>query len=182
MDFYDGLKKWEGSYDFMYLDTVGLVTTGVGNLLKTADDACELPWNKPDGEPATEDEIRQGWEDVKGSKAGLRATAYKSVCGLRLADDDVKALVDTRLENEFLPGLRKLVPGFEDYPEPCQECLVDLAYNLGLRGLGKFGTLLAAVRSRSWLVAAKSCSVKSSRPERNAWRKAKMEECEDLDS
>lgn len=177
MDYYAGLKQWEGVCEWMYLDVVGLVTTGIGNLLKTPDAACELPWLLPDGSPAEEADIRRGWADVKGSKPGKRASAYKLVCGLRLAEEDVQALVEQRLENEFLPGLRKLVPGFEDYPEPARECLVDLAYNLGLRGLGKFTTFLAAVRSRSYLAAARSCSVKTSRPERNAWRKAKMEEC-----
>lgn len=37
------LSKWEGSYGHLYLDTKGLPTTGVGNLVKLMSDVAKLP-------------------------------------------------------------------------------------------------------------------------------------------
>src|SRR5262245_20061809 len=42
--FLKDLKGWEGEHPNLYVDTRGFVTTGIGQLLKTADDAAKLPW------------------------------------------------------------------------------------------------------------------------------------------
>ena len=38
------IKRGEGCISHMYLDTVGKVTVGVGNMLPTAEAAVELPF------------------------------------------------------------------------------------------------------------------------------------------
>lgn len=173
--YYQNLVRWEGKVNWMYLDTHALVTCGIGNLLKTVDDALALTWLHSDGSEAPEDEVRQRFSDVSNMKAGMPAGKYR--VGLTLSDEDVSALAVQRLQDEFLPGLRRTFDGFDDYPLPARECLVDLEYNLGVKGLSKFSHLIAACETGDFVAASRSCSVKTSRPERNAWRQAKFEEC-----
>ncbi len=53
------IKNGEGCISHMYLDTVGKVTVGVGNMLPTADAATALPFIRTgSGNNATENEIR----------------------------------------------------------------------------------------------------------------------------
>ena len=52
--FLKALKQWEGEHPFMYADTRGYVTTGIGHLLKTPEGALKLPWrHSKTGQPAT---------------------------------------------------------------------------------------------------------------------------------
>jgi hypothetical protein len=52
------LARFEGSKAFMYQDSRGYVTTGVGHLLRTEAEAQKLPWvNSATGKPATDTEI-----------------------------------------------------------------------------------------------------------------------------
>jgi len=167
------LYRWEGRITWMYLDTRGLVTTGIGNLLKTSADALKLPWMKVDGSSALTEQVNLTYVTVSNMKPGMPARNYK--LDLTLSDQTVGLLASTRLGTEFLPGLHRLFPGFDTYPLLARTVLVDMAYNLGISGIGRFSHLIAACTSRDWLAASNACSVKTSRPERNDWRKAQFQ-------
>ena len=182
------LLKWEGATTWIYRDVVGYATVAVGNLLHDADDACALPFfNVTEGRAATTEEIRREFVRVMSCQRGQRASAYRATKltpRIELSDGYVAILVRQRLEKEFLPGLRKMCPGFDAFPEPAQACLVDLAYNLGIgrpatadhkaTGLTAFGDLRAACNRGDWETAARECHVSTSRPERNAWRAERL--------
>jgi GH24 family phage-related lysozyme (muramidase) len=162
------LTRWEGSCRHMYVDTRGYVTTGVGHLLKDANAAVALPWvQRSTGRSATADEIRTAFRDVSAMGAGHKAGFYQRASDLVLPQAKLEQLVASRLENEFLPGLRRLCPHFDGYPVPAQRALVDMAYNLGVAGLGKFPTLIAACERGDFAAAADACHRRSSRDERN---------------
>jgi GH24 family phage-related lysozyme (muramidase) len=162
------LTRWEGSCRHMYVDTRGYVTTGVGNLLRDANAAAALPWvHRATGKPASAEEIRAAFRDVATLGAGHKAGFYERASDLVLPQAKIEQLAASRLENEFLPGLRRLCPHFDDYPLPAQRALVDMAYNLGLGGLGKFPILLAACERGDFAAAAEACNRRSSRQERN---------------
>ena len=64
--FLKALKQWEGQHPFMYADTRGYVTTGIGHLLKTPEGALKLPWHhSKTGQPATPAEVRSTFERVR---------------------------------------------------------------------------------------------------------------------
>ena len=172
--FLPDLLRWESATTWIYRDSLGYATVGIGNLLHDADEACALPFqNVTEGRPATPDEIRKEFTRVMSCQRGMRADAYRAIKltpRIELTAEAVNSLAVRRLETEFLPGLAKLCPGFESFPEAAQSVLVDMAFNLGLRGLEKFGHMLAAVDKRDWSEAARQCHVATSRPERNAWR------------
>lgn len=162
------LLEWEGNIRHMYRDTHGHVTTGVGNLLRNPTAAAALPWRHADsGRPATVDEIRAAFARVSNMGTGYKAEHYRRASDLVLPQTTVMTLMADRLEGEFLPGLRRLMPGFDNYPLPAQRALVDMAYNLGLGGLAKFERLRAACERGDFAAAALECNRKTSRPERN---------------
>ena len=133
----------EGWLPFMYLDRLGLVTTGLGNLLDLSQiqpqnpdpgaPARSLPWVKPDGTRATPAEITDEWRRVKArtdliSPVGGRA--FANVARLRLPKEAISALVRTRfLANEEL--LAKRYPFYPELPAPAQSGLHAIAWGTG---------------------------------------------------
>jgi len=55
---YDALKRWEGVVRYMYLDSIGLVTVGVGFMIPNVYSASTLPFVNTKGEPASQVESR----------------------------------------------------------------------------------------------------------------------------
>ena len=49
----------------MYVDILGLVSTGLGNLIDPVGMATSLPWRRLDGSLATREEIVAAWHKVK---------------------------------------------------------------------------------------------------------------------
>ncbi len=181
--FLPDIKRWEGVLTWMYRDVIGYATIGIGFLVRDVDEATDLPlYNLTEGRDATDDEKRREFTRVMSQQRGLRAGAYRAAKPPRIelpaAAIDARAL--RRLETEFLPGIRKMLPGFDGFPEPAQACIVDLAWNLGIgrlatadrkaSGLTAFVSLREACNRGDWATAVQHCHVSTSRPERNAWR------------
>lgn len=171
--FVPDLVKWEGSVGWMYRDTLGYVTVGVGNLLHSVDDAVRLPFQSY-SEAATTGEIGQDFLRVIGMPKGLSASAYAGAAGVHLTAAAISDLAVRRLRDEFIPGITRLLPGFESFPGPAQSALVDMAWNLGVHGLAQFSYMLGMCENRNWTRAAASCHRKTSRAERNDWAAGKF--------
>src|SRR5580693_1378331 len=87
----------EGRCLWMYPDSLGYVTTGIGNKIDPIGDATGLPWiHKASGARAGFDEIVAAWQKVKASglgKLGGFAAQIVALTDLRLTNDAVDALV-----------------------------------------------------------------------------------------
>lgn len=102
----------EGVVPVMYTDVLGLVTTGVGNLIDPVSTALHLPWvRRSDGCAATQDEIAAEWHAVKSSRR--RGSA------LYLRDADLDALVLHRLDANELYLSRRWA-NWTDWPADAQ--------------------------------------------------------------
>ncbi len=168
------LEQWEGCFAWMYLDTKGLVTTGVGNLLATAEAACGLEWYYSDGRRASTPDVVAAWNAVYAAHSGMLAAYYARFTSIRLAPSEAKDLALHRLQVEFLPGLRRIFSGFDDYPEPAQNVLIDMEYNEGAGNLAKFHHLIEACEHHAWPNAVQECTISTSRKARNDWRQAQF--------
>jgi GH24 family phage-related lysozyme (muramidase) len=140
---------------YMYRCTGGDVTAGVGHALATAADAGGLDW-EISGRPASAAEIAGDFEKVAAAPLGLIATHYEPLTGCRLSDDSLTNLATADIER-FEAALTKTFPQWASYPEPAQEGVFDMAFNLGIAGLHKFPKFLSAVGSRNWEIAAAEC-------------------------
>ncbi|MBZ5725856.1 MAG: glycoside hydrolase family protein [Acidobacteriia bacterium] len=149
------LRKFEGSVSHMYRCTGGEVTVGVGHAMAAAADAARLVW-EIDGVAATAEQAQADFQKVAAAQKGLVASAYAGLTQCRMSDDAISGVLEADLQ-AFEAQLAAALPRWSSYPEPVQEALFDMAFNLGLGGLKKFPRLLAAVNAGDWTTAAAQC-------------------------
>jgi GH24 family phage-related lysozyme (muramidase) len=178
------MKRWEGEIPYMYLDTRGYVTVGVGHLLadvkaaqalgfvyredqKTTDQNGVIRVTAKKGDKATAEVIAADYASVQKKKAGLLASLYKSATRLELPDAELVAILEADV-NAKEEGLLKSLPEYRSYPVSARLALLDMAFNLGVSGLiNGFPTLRESVKKRDWAAAAKQCHRKGPSEERN---------------
>src|ERR1700744_58847 len=156
------LKRFEGSTSYMYLCTGGAVTVGVGHAIANSPLAQHLPWI---GAP-TPERIAADFARIAAAGKGLPAAHYQALTQCRLDELSVEALLAADLA-AFEKELTSYLPAWERFPEPAQQALFDMAYNLGVGGLLKFRKLLAACTSGQWEIAATECHRAGIGDERN---------------
>lgn len=130
----------EGLLTWPYVDTLNLVTTGLGNLIDTGaahstdgtppEEALSLPWTI-DGRPASRQEIANDWLAVKHAGASQSGGGSQSgLSRIRLSRDAVKALVAKRLAiNE--DALRARFPAYDSWPADAQIGINGMAWAMG---------------------------------------------------
>jgi hypothetical protein len=142
-------SQFEGALPFMYLDVLGLVTTGLGNLIDPITLALRLPWVTRTGAPATQDQITAEWAMVKGLQ-GMKfrgGGAFSSVTSLRLTDGGVRALVTYRLfQNEVV--LKRRFVAWEQWPADAQLGTLSIAWAAGPAWVAPHFDMLA--RAGDW--------------------------------
>jgi GH24 family phage-related lysozyme (muramidase) len=166
-DFRKEIKISEGSISHMYLDTVGKVTVGVGNMLPNVAAAQKLPFIvRANGKRATSDEIKTDFETVGKQARGQVASRYQTYTKLDLPENEINTLLDTRIAT-FKRELKLKFPDFDSYPITVQFALTDMAFNLGTNGVViKFPTFTKAIKDKDWAKAA----AESNRPQVNSHR------------
>lgn len=146
-------SQFEGRVYCMYQDIRGLVTTGVGNLIDPVEYALVLPWQKPDGQTASQDEIAAEWRKVKAD-ASLAQRGYhaaEQVTKLRLSGPAVDALVLGKLEaNDKVLAAR--FAGWGSMPWQAQMVTHSLAWAMG--PAFNFPKYKAALERADWPTAA----------------------------
>lgn len=162
------IKEFEGSVPWMYLDTVGKVTVGVGLMLVNELAATALPFTIA-GRSATSEEIGREFARVSAMKKGQLAHAYFSKQGLALPEQIIESkLKDTLIG--FEGYLRTHLPGYDALPGAAKLSLLDMVYNLGPgRLFSEYPRLLAAVERGDWKTAAAACLRRGPSVKRNLW-------------
>ena len=138
------LKEFEGSVGWMYLDTVGKVTVGVGQMLPSILVAQALGFVQGDRR-ATAEEIAAEFERVTAMPMGKLAKFYARAGGIRLPDEAIAAKLHEALEG-FEGYLRKHIQDYDRLPDAAKLALLDMVYNLGPGKLfAEYPRLIAAV-------------------------------------
>ena len=162
------LEEFEGSIPWMYRDTVGKVTVGVGLMLPDAEAACRLPFEVC-GVAAGQTEVRAEFARVDALPTGRPALFYRVAGKPELTQAAIDALLLTVLTG-FEGKLRESLPGYDALPDGAKLALLDMAYNLGPAGLLRgFPKLISAVRAGDWARAAACCERRGPGAQRNAW-------------
>ena len=167
------LEEFEGSIPWMYLDTVGKVTVGVGLMLPDAAAAAHLPFRFGDRN-ATEEEIAAEFARVDALPMGRPALYYRRKDGPELGKLEIDSLLRTVLTG-FECELREHLSGYDGYPDGAKMALLDMAYNLGPAGLLKgYPRLLRAVQDGAWAQAAAASFRHGPGAARNEWTRAML--------
>lgn len=146
------LLNFEGAVAHMYRCTGGEVTAGMGHAMITSDDAVRLNW-QISGRAATPAEVITDFGKVAAAPQGNLAKFYEPLSQCRLAPDYITTLAGQDID-AFESGLKRAFPLWDSYPEPVQEALFDMGFNLGIAGLQKFVKLRAAIDAGDWATAA----------------------------
>jgi hypothetical protein len=160
---------FETAVPWMYLDTRGLVTAGIGQMLPDAASAQALAFLLPDGAPAPPDAIGADFQRVRALAPSQGSHAYRSPTSPTLTADTMAALLGAvTTANDTI--LRGRVMGYDGFPDPAKLALLDMLYNLGEpRLFSEYPLLLAAVDNQHWLLASQQCHRAGPSLARNAW-------------
>ena len=165
------LESFEGSIPWMYRDTVGKVTVGVGVMLSDAAAAVALPFRAGD-QPASAAEIAAEFSRVDALPMGRAAHFYRRDGGLELAQSEITSLLQS-VVLRFEAQLRERIAGYDGFPDPAKMALLDMAYNLGPEGLlTGFPKLIQAAETGNWKQAAVQCFRHGPGAARNQWTQA----------
>jgi GH24 family phage-related lysozyme (muramidase) len=162
------LKEFDGCVPWMYRDTVGKVTVGVGLMLPDAKAAASLPF-VVGTRAATPEEIAAEYARVDAMAVGRASAFYKTPTSLVLTQQTIDAKL-TSVLGGFEADLRGQFPHYDAFPDGVKMALLDMIYNLGSAGLFKgFPHLVAAIQTGAWMQAAEHCIRRGPSTARNNW-------------
>lgn len=131
--------KYEGYTPFMYTDSKGYVTTGIGNLIDPVSMALSLPWKHSNGVPASAQEITDAWNTVKSAYPGTQSVASQSLTDLRLDQQGIATLVHQKMaQNQQV--LQGRYPGIAKMPADAQLALHSISWAWGPAFSGVWGS------------------------------------------
>lgn len=110
-------NQFEGHVGWMYLDVIGLVTTGCGNLIDPISLAMKARWLRDDGSPALPSDVVVAWTIVKKRRdlAQYGARIFKPLTKVHLDESGIMDLTLQRLAgNEII--LRHEFPAYDSWP------------------------------------------------------------------
>lgn len=179
------LTFFEGHVTWMYLDSIGLVTTGVGILLDPYSKygkAIKSWYNKTTSQLATEKEIYEEFQMVK-SKNGPQGVpvwnkdpsqnfthykAFEPITNLRATETDLKnAMLSAIAKKE--KDCKDYFKDFDTFPADVQVVLIQMNYAGGLYHRKK--DLAPLLEKRDWLGARQYTYLTNSRQGRDGYKK-----------
>ena len=151
----------ETSVPYMYLDTVGKVTVGLGHLIENAAAAKQLPFvtRKAPGpgrppHPAHPAHIANAFNRVLNSGRTGAHTKFRDLTHIELSPIAIETLFGDDFAT-FVSQLNSAFPEFETYPAGVQLGMLDLVYNMGKgRFVRLFTQFQAALELRNWIRVA----------------------------
>lgn len=175
-DLKTSLKTHEGCVSYMYLDTAGHVTVGVGHMIGCCADAAELKFVlRETGMTATATQIANDFNRVTQQQKAQLFTRYKQFTLLDMPADAIEALLDADIA-EKEAAVRRRFRDYDTYPPEAKTALLDMAFNLGVEGLAsKFPRLKAAAEAGNWKTCAAECERNGIQAGRNLWTKQQFE-------
>lgn len=131
VDAFAGFSEgFEGYTDFMYPDSKGLVTTGIGNLIDSVGAAQALPWVNADGSAASAADVAAAWQKVKAAYPGVQSFAAKPLTTIRLTKTGIAKLVNDKMRANH-GVLVKRYPNYTSWPADAQLALHSLSWAWG---------------------------------------------------
>ncbi len=145
----------ENYLPYMYRDSDGNVTVGIGHLLPTASDAKNLDFFTRGPNVAAEDlDIERAFNRVKNAPLPQNTvpTAFERFSNIRISEAYAETLaLDIMDDFQRIVRSRDYYPEFDSYPVLAKMGLLDLVYNRGAKGArDDYKRTTAAVRRRNW--------------------------------
>jgi GH24 family phage-related lysozyme (muramidase) len=163
------LQIFEGVVPWMYLDTRGFVTVGVGEMLAAASRAQTLPFIDSNGNAVTPDVILAEYNRVLALVKGQQSGVYRADASPTLSPASIGTLLMAHVQY-FDGQLSAQFANYAAFPDPAKLALLDMIYNLGPHGLFVgYPTLMGDVTNGNWNGAAAQCYRNGPSAARNQW-------------
>lgn len=173
------IEKFEGRVSWLYLDSKGNVTVGVGCMLPNVEAALQLPFmisGMGEDFSATPQQITEDFNSVSVMPANKLPTFYERASSIFLMDDEIDSLL-LKTITTLDSALPRIYPAYPSWPIPAKLAALDMGYNLGLtklaNGYPHMNMYLNASRP-NFIAASLQCARNSSDPAfnvRNLWTK-----------
>lgn len=160
------LTGFETAVPYMYLDTTGKVTVGIGNMLPDVAAAQVIafavrpaPGSDPSIPPvaATAGQIATDFNNVSAQPKGFLYTHYQQFAQLSLTDDVITSLLNAQVQ-AITAQLVAAFPNYNSYPAEACAAIFDMTFNLGIgKLLAAFPSCVKAIRNADWTTAAAQC-------------------------
>lgn len=165
------LEGFEGIVPWMYLDTRGFVTVGVGEMLANAARAQSLGSVDANSQPVALAMILADYDRVSALPRAKLPAFYRAPGSPVLPHPEIDSLLREHL-TFFDEQLSRRFTAYPNFPDPAKLGLLDMIFNLGVTGLFKgFPTFMGSVQKQDWENAAAQCHRNGPNPERNEWTK-----------
>ena len=163
------LILFEGSVPWMYLDSRGYVTVGVGDMLPNVASAQALAFVDEAGTASIGGDISADFLRVAALEPNLRPAAYRSPSSPQLPQDVIASGLRAQLI-DFENDLSGRLGNYASFPDPAKLGLLDMIFNLGESKLfNGFPTFIRYVGNTDWANAAMQCHRVGPGDARNAW-------------
>jgi GH24 family phage-related lysozyme (muramidase) len=150
-------EEFEGRTTFMYLDTGGNVTAGVGHEIPTVQDAEALPFDG--GMGAVAGTVARDWQTIRDAPAGRVAAFYEPLTTSRLSEQAIDGIFASDC-NLVWTSARGFIQDFDNLPQPVQQAISDMILNIGAEKehadyFGPHSKFGPAIERGDWVTAAK---------------------------
>lgn len=167
------IAEFEGVVPWMYLDTRGNVTVGVGRMLPDAVAALHHPFYLK-GNLALASDVIADFNRVKAMQPAMLPHAYYAFSSPTLHPADITADLACVVAG-FETQLRNAISTYDALPDSWKTALLDMAYNLGPdRLLREYPHFLTAVKSGNGQAAMAQCNRQGIGIPRNDWTRAQF--------
>jgi len=151
-------EDFESNVDWLYLDVDGYVTIGLGLFVEPVSQltamGIEFVWPAT-GAPVARADVEKAWAKVKGMQY-LREDgggAFAPATSIRATKASLARAAERRLLGQEVT-IRKLFPGWDDFPAPGQLLIVSMSWAMGPQKLRLFPNFCSAVNLGHWAAVA----------------------------
>lgn len=145
-------QPFEGVLPFMYTDAIGLVTTGMGNLVDPVGAALALPWRNPDGSLADAGTVQAQWQAVKYGPVNS-STGAGYLTSIRLDDAGIQQAINASLSSD-IDYMQRYFPNWASLPADAQLAILSMDWAMGPGFPATFKQFTAAINEGRYADAA----------------------------
>lgn len=141
----------EGRCKVMYLDSEGIVSSGIGFAFLRPSDALELGWLRGDLQPASPSDVTNEWRQVE-SLQGMRGQSWKAflvVTHLRATDASIDDLFARKLAQAEL-AMMGAFPAWSTWCADAQMAALSYCWAMGTAWPSKFPHCSAMLNAGQW--------------------------------
>lgn len=157
------LREFEGVTEFLYADSTGLPTCGVGHACATPEEAVRV---------FSDQRAADDWRIIRNALRGQSAYLYEPLTVCRLTGDQIDDLEAADIA-ETQERLLAACPDSAGWPDGVRDAALDIEYNVK-GGIATFPHMLAAIRSQNWAAAADQSARPQLQSARNQWTAATL--------